>query len=62
MTWDRSKLTHSLKSGDTVRVKGFKTTSTVARVDPVEHWENRVILSQPLRGWTHWDAHDLEKV
>jgi hypothetical protein len=62
MSWDRSKLTHDLNPGDKVRVKGFKTVVEVAKINPVEHWENCVILKAPLRGWTHWDAHDLEKV
>jgi hypothetical protein len=62
MSYDRSKLTHNLSSGDRVRVKGFKTMSHVKEIDPKEHWENCVVLTEPLRGWTRWDAHDLEKV
>lgn len=62
MTWDKSKLTHNLNPGDKVRVKGFKPIGEIKAISPVEHWENRVILKDPLRGWTHWDAHDLEKV
>jgi 23S rRNA A2030 N6-methylase RlmJ len=62
MSYDRSKLTHNLSSGDRVRVKGFKTMSHVKEVLPKEHWENCVVLDPPLRGWKHWDAHDLEKV
>ena len=62
MSYDRSKITHNLSSGDRVRVKGFKTMSTVKELAPREHWENCVVLDPPLRGWTHWDAHELEKV
>ena len=62
MSYDRSKLTHNLSSGDRVRVKGFRTVSTVQELEPKEHWENCVLLTEPLRGWKHWDAHDLEKV
>ncbi|NBS69351.1 hypothetical protein EBT31_10635 [bacterium] len=62
MSWDKSKLTHNLNPGDKVRVKGFKMVAEVIELNPHENWENCVILSKPLRGWTYWDAHDLEKV
>jgi hypothetical protein len=60
--WDKEKLTHDLNPGDKVRVKGFKTVTTVQELNPKEHWENCVVLTEPLRGWKHWDAHELEKV